>query len=152
MSNDGDSSLAEDVFQNVSLLVLNKSDLVQDEAAFPGWLRKAARFEALNAVRKEGRGPAPLDEAVLESLEDHWRAQDSSNPAPVGALRSCVQKLAPRAKRLVELRYGENVSGQRLAEKLSQPLNTIYVALSRLHRTLAECVRRQLVGEGASRG
>jgi RNA polymerase sigma-70 factor, ECF subfamily len=147
-----DAHQAEDVFQNVSLLVLKKCESVDSDLAFPAWLRKTARFEALNALRKEGRGPEPLDEAVLESLEAHWRAQDSSNRSSVGALRSCIQKLAPRARLLVDLRYGENVSGQRLAEKLAQPLNTVYVALSRLHRSLAECVRRQLAGEGTSLG
>ncbi len=147
-----DHHQAEDVFQNVSLLVLKKSDLVEDAAAFPGWLRKAARFEALNAIRKEGRGPEPLDEVVLDSLEAHWKAQDAATPVSVGVLRDCVQKLTPRARRLVELRYGENVSGLKLAEKFSQPLNTVYVALSRIHRALGECVRRRLVGEGAGHG
>lgn len=147
-----DAHLAEDVFQNVSLLVVKKSDSLQDEGSFPIWARKAARFEALNTLRKAERGAMLLDDAILDSLEAHWSAKDAAAPASVLALQGCLKKLTPRARQLVDLRYGEGLSGHGLAAKLTQPLNSVYVALSRIHRTLGECVRRQLTGEGLSHG
>jgi RNA polymerase sigma-70 factor (ECF subfamily) len=135
-----DPHLAEDVFQAVSLITVKKIGALEDEAQFPAWVRKIARLESLNAARKQRNAPQPLDEAVLDALEPAWNAADEE-PEAQDALRRCVEKLTPRNRRLVELRYRDGVAGRKLAETLSQPLNTVYVALARIHRTLAECVK-----------
>ena len=142
----GDPHLAEDVFQDVAVLTLRKADSIPSEEAFPGWLFKTARFQALNAFRKRKRMPQPLDDSVLDLLDREWIAGEGEpdNQAALDALRSCLERLTDRARRLVELRYGNEMSGQGLAESLGQPLNTVYVALSRIHRTLAKCVQGQL--------
>lgn len=140
-----DRHLAEDIFQEVSLIVMRKAEAIPTEEAFPGWIRKAARFEAMNALRKAKRGATPLDDAVLDALEPHWDAADGTEPRrEVEALRKCIETLTPKVRRLVDLRYRENLSGEKLAETLAQPLNTIYVALTRAHKKLGECVRARL--------
>ncbi len=148
-----DRHLAEDVFQNVSLLVVRKREALRAAADFPAWARTIARFEALNAARKRDHAPQVLDAALLDALEEPWRAGDAAAPsATLDALRACLERLTPHARRVVELRYRENLSGRTLAEKLARPLNTIYVALARAHRALAGCVRMRLSQEGIARG
>lgn len=141
-----DPHLAEDVFQSASLIVLKKIGELEDESQFPAWFRKIARFEALNALRKQRNAPQPLDEAVLDALEGPWNAADEGS-ASEDALRQCVEKLTPNSRRLVELRYRDGIGGRKLAQTLSQPVNTVYVALSRVHRTLAECVKMRMRAE-----
>lgn len=143
-----DPDLAEDIFQDVAILVLRKRKALTDPAGFAPWARRIARFEALNASRKRKHAPCTIDDGVLEALEPHWQATDAEPHDAVQALRDCLQRLTPRAQRLVQLRYSENLSGQPLADKLTQPLNTVYVALSRVHRNLAECVKLRLAREG----
>ena len=66
-------------------------------------------------------------------------------------LGSCTvgcESTEQRARKLVDLRYRQNVSGKEVARKLSLPVNTVYVAMSRIHRTLSECVRRHLAQAG----
>lgn len=145
-----DGHLAEDIFQNVSILVLRKGGDVADEAGFAPWARKVARFEALNAARKARRSSA-LDESILDALEPHWESADASEPSrEVDALRRCVDKLSPGARQIVDMRYRDNLSGDRLARALAKPLNTIYVALARAHKALGECVRMRLREQGAA--
>ena len=141
-----DPHLAEDVFQDVSLIILKKGHTVADERGFPPWARQVARLEALNAYRQAKRAPQPLGEEVLASLDAEWEAEDASaHPTETrDALRACLNKLTPRARRIVALRYDENLSGRNLARRLARPLNTVYVALSRIHRTLAACVKTEL--------
>lgn len=139
-----DGHLAEDIFQNVSLIVVKKGTALEDPAAFPAWARRIARFEALNALRREGKSPQPLDDHLLDLLEAHWSAGDDAEGARAEALRGCLEKLTSRSRQLIELRYRENVSGTDLARRLSQPLNTVYVALSRIHRALSACIRLRL--------
>ena len=142
-----DHHLAEDVFQEVALLVIRKSDQLHDDDTFVGWLFRAARFEALNAARKRRRGPQLMDENILDLLDDHWLPQaheDDGFERLTPALRACIEHLTERSRRLVNLRYGRGLSGKELAAKLQRPINTVYVALTRIHRTLLTCVTRTL--------
>ena len=45
----GDPHLAEDVFQEVALVVMRKSPVHEHEAGFSAWVRTVARYEALGS-------------------------------------------------------------------------------------------------------
>src|SRR5271157_5855723 len=131
-----DPDLAEDVFQNVAIVVLDKAGAVAKDEDFPVWARRVARFESLTALRQRKRAPELLDQSVLELLEDQWSATDAT-PAPARkALRECVEKLSPYARQLIRLRYVDELSALDVAERLNRSPNTIYVALSRTYRHL----------------
>jgi RNA polymerase sigma-70 factor (ECF subfamily) len=148
-----DGHLAEDVFQEVAITVLNKGKDLDREAGFPSWVRAIARFKALSALQQKQAAPQPISQAVLELLEDAWSADDQTPSALAAeALAECLRQLAPRSQRLIELRYVHRLSGKELAQTLSQPLNTVYVTLSRIYRTLASCVKQRLAQEGLSYG
>ena len=141
--------LAEDVFQNVAVLVLKKGHEVRAAGAFPAWVREAARREALAELRRQRHTRQLLDDSVLDLLEDHWSAHDNRPLVQATeALRECTKKLGPRARRLVEMRYVQNLRGKDLAEKLGQPANTVYVAMSRVYRALSVCVKGRLARGG----
>jgi RNA polymerase sigma-70 factor (ECF subfamily) len=148
-----DRHLAEDVFQSVMVAAISKRDAIQDRQHLLKWLRTAARFEALSQLRKTGDQPPGLDDSVLNQLESHWARHDAhAGSVKADALRHCVNRLAPHARDLLRLRYDEGFSGERLAALVGKSLNTVYVTLTRIHRTLADCVRAQLQREGVRLG
>ena len=136
----GDPHLAEDVLQDSSLIILKKGSQLEGEAGFAPWARRIARLEALNARRKSDRLPSVLTEGTLDKLESAWD-QNETDETLREQLRTCMQKLTPNARSIVELRYHQGVTGKALADRLKRPLNTVYVALTRIHKTLADCVR-----------
>lgn len=150
----GDPTLTEDVFQEVSIVVMEKFAAVEDLEGFRPWSRTIARFQALKAVNKRRANPVVLTGETIDRLDQAWELHDRDDPraSSVAALERCIAKLTPRAQELVQLRYHEDLSGQHIAERLRKPLNTIYVAISRIHRTLAECVRSELARSGRSGG
>lgn len=146
-----DPHLVEDVFQEVALVVLRKGAALRNAGDFPVWLRRIARLEALSALRRLQRRPRPFDQSVLDLLDSGWASGDGEEESPrIEALRSCLERLTPQARKLVDLRYGQNLSGQSLAERRSQALNTVYVALARIHRVLSGCIRSKLLARGPS--
>ena len=148
-----DPHTAEDVLQDISILAVNKREAIADEVHFRGWIRRAARLEAMNVLCRQKKAPRPLSEPILDLLEGHWDNQDDDWSARrIEALGVCLKKLTPGSRQLVEMRYGEGIAGNRLAELLGKPTNTIYVAMSRIHRKLGECVRRRLASEGMTGG
>jgi RNA polymerase sigma-70 factor (ECF subfamily) len=144
-----DPDLAEDVFQNVALVVLDKAAAVARDEEFPAWARRVARLESLAALRKRRRAPELLDQSVLELLEDEWSAGDAAPVPARKALRECVEELSPYARQLIHMRYADGLSALDVAERVNRSPNTVYVALSRTYRHLAGCVERRLAREGA---
>jgi RNA polymerase sigma-70 factor (ECF subfamily) len=141
-----DEHVAEDILQEVSLLAVRKHAQIADERHLLAWLRQAGRQLALQTLRNQRRRPKMLDQAVLDALEGHWMAQDTVQTSDrMDALRHCIEKLNDYPRRLIELRYGEGLNGAELARRVGRKVETIYVALSRAHQSLAQCVRRQLL-------
>jgi RNA polymerase sigma-70 factor (ECF subfamily) len=142
-----DFHLAEDIFQDASLVILNKGLMLTDEAGFAPWARKVVRLNAMNALRKRNKSPDLLEPEMLDLLETEW-CKDARPEQSMLALRHCIQQLSTKAQRLIELRYVAGLPGSTLASRLNQPPNTIYVALSRIYRTLSACVKNRLACEG----
>lgn len=150
----GDPTLTEDVFQEVSLVVLAKHASVTNSEGFKPWVRTIARFQSLKAVSRSRSSPVMLVGEAIERLDRAWEDLDRGSPQrePLAALTRCLARLTPRARQLVNLRYHQNLSGERIADMLQRPLNTIYVAMSRIHRTLGACIRQELSRRGSGDG
>ena len=140
----GAPQVAEDLLQDLAVLVLRKHAAIPDaEGAVAGWIRRAARFEARNRRRRDRR--LVLGDAAVAAVTAAWEADpDPAPPDRRAALAGCIERLAPTARRLVDLRYGERLDCSAVAERLGVQLNTVYVGLTRVHRALADCLRRRL--------
>ena len=85
---------------------------------------------------------------MLELLEDTWQEEDRElEPQRITALRACLEKLAPRARRIVHVRYFEGASGQKLADAMGLTLNSANASLTKVHRELETCVGNRLARE-----
>lgn len=146
-----DEHAAEDILQEISMASVRKIDEIADEEHLLRWLRRAARLEALRHLRERRSNPHPLDVAVLDALEPHWERADASASADISdALRACLAGLSPYARQLIQLRYSEDLSGEQIADRLGRNLRTVYIAMSRSRRQLADCVRSKLNEGGES--
>ena len=141
----GDEHAAEDVFQQISVLVLRKGDAIHDAEHFLAWMRTASRLEALNAMRARRRSPLALNDHVAELLDPHWQRYDAvESSVMIDALRRCLGELTPNTRRLIEMRYRQAMSSAQIAEALSRKATAVYQAISRAHHALAECIGRRM--------
>lgn len=138
-----DPHVAEDVLQEVSILALEKQGQIKDEAVLLSWLRVAARYRSLKAIEKKGRGPALMDGQLLDLMEPHWQEVDRLSMQETNkALQNCVEKLAPQARRLIELRYGAGLAVRDISVQLGRKTDTLYKTFTRVHAALARCMRK----------
>jgi RNA polymerase sigma factor (sigma-70 family) len=141
----GSRALAEDIYQDLVLLVMRKHAEIPNPEALPGWTRRAARFLALKALERRARERPAMDEELIDALERTWVEDGEPEADPyLEALAACRERLSPHARELLTLRYVQDHSGQEIAERLGRPLNTVYVGIARLHRTLSDCIRARL--------
>lgn len=142
----GDVHRAEDVFQEVVAKALEKSDQLDDPSQTDAWLMKICRNLATDLYRKERRSPLRFQSDVLDLLEqslpNHLDAEAWEGRLAV--LRKCLEELAPKAKRLLELRYQQNKSAEEIAVQVGLAKDSVYVTLARVRTSLKGCIGRRL--------
>jgi RNA polymerase sigma-70 factor (ECF subfamily) len=146
-----DYHLVSEVLQEMALVATRKAGEIADERHFPAWARCTCRNLALDTLRQRQRRPALLSNNVLDLLEVEWSQFDEVDSFSLtAALRDCLKRLSNRARQIVDLRYGSGLSSARVAEHLGRKVTTVYVALTRIHRTLGECIRKKQAEEAAA--
>lgn len=112
--------------------------------AFSTWLFKIATNNCIDFIRKKKANVISLD----QTSEDHDSAGtplQSNTPDPeedmiksqrVALTRSIVEKLKPRYRTLVELRYFKEYSYEEIANELSLPIGTVKAQLFRARELL----------------
>lgn len=144
-----DFDLAEDLYQDICADAVEKRDEIDDERHLINWVRRAGLFRGIDALRRREANPLVFDTDVLALIDDEWTEPDLDEGRRKGqALRHCMGKLTPNAQQLIHLRYAENIKGKALAEKLGKKPNAVFVALSRVHKTLGQCIEAELAREG----
>ena len=143
-----DFHLAEDIYQDVCVKAVGKGGDFESPAHLLNWARVAGRHRAIDVLRTRDGKVIGLSEEVLAALEPVWpEGEAAQNSTGIEALRQCLDRLTPNNKEIVRLRYFEGRPGQQVADALGRKLETVYQALARIHKTLAECVRQRLATE-----
>jgi len=143
--------VAEDLFQDLSLRAVRSREQIDNEEHFVHWLYRAARNRAIDELR---RAKLPtLDTQVIDQLVSSWTdapAQDGSDRSD--ALRQCVERLQPNARKLIQWRYDEGLTGEEIAERTLRKTSAIYMQISRVRRFLQQCVEATLRGPASGGG
>jgi RNA polymerase sigma-70 factor (ECF subfamily) len=64
------------------------------------------------------------------------------------ALARCVEKLSPRNRDLLTLRFADGATTRSTAAQVGRSVDAVYKTLSKIRHTLFECVTRALAREG----
>lgn len=137
------SDAAEDIIQEMSVIVLRKANAGERPDDLPAWCRGIAR----NLLLRERRDAKRL----IYFGDDNWialvdRAFEENQGAPDelrrGRLRDCIEKLGAQARELINLRYTHSLKLKDIAGRLQRTELAVQVSLSRLRKSLRSCVER----------
>jgi RNA polymerase sigma-70 factor (ECF subfamily) len=143
-----DFNEAEELFQEISLRILERADDYRPGTSFSAWAREFARRTLLETRRARSR--LLLTDKAIEAVAAACDEIDDSVMARKEALNGCLDKLEGTSRQIVEMRYGRGLSIEEVGRELDRRAGTVQVALSRIRSRLAECVRSRLTGEAAS--
>ena len=141
----GDPDLTEDIFQELTVVVLTKAGQFDTSRDLQAWCRGIARnLIARERARARRWKPFP-DDRISELIDTAFEENRRSEILEVkrSLLRQCLERLDPQALRLVNERYGSGLSQKQLAERLHRSEGAVQVALSRTRRWLLNCVQNQ---------
>lgn len=143
----GDSSLAEDVFQNTFLQLYLKSGQYEEGRPVRPWLYTIATHQAIDALRRNARhqilsleqkrqeGPDGELRNLLDTLESRGSApmDNVSAQERKERVRAGVDRLPDFLREVVLLAYYQGLKYREIAEVLDIPVGTVK---SRLHAAL----------------
>jgi RNA polymerase sigma factor (sigma-70 family) len=121
--------------------------------AFSTWLFRIATNNCIDFIRKKRAVTLSLDKSFMTGDGDEMTMDvRSETPDPEENLirkqkhilmRSLVEKLKPRYRILIELRYFQELSYEEIAEQLDLPLGTVKAQLFRSREFLYNIIRNQ---------
>lgn len=138
---------ALEVFQETCVILWKKFQAFPSERDFTGWACRVAYYEVLKFRKRQGRDHLRFGDDVLDAIAEERLVMSDSLEARRRALVSCLEKLSPRDRELINCRYDGRRTAKQVGEELGRPMNTVYKALDRIRRQLFECVTRALRAE-----
>ena len=146
----GDHNRAADVLQETNLVLWRKAGEFVAERPFLPWAFAIARFQVMAHLRDRGRDRCVLAPALVELVAEEAESQADRFEDTRRALRHCIARLPAGGRDLIERRYFRATAVKDLAAQDGKGLSAVKVALWRLRRRLAECVRLRLAAEANS--
>ncbi|MFC1672172.1 sigma-70 family RNA polymerase sigma factor, partial [Planctomycetota bacterium] len=142
-----DPDEAEELFQDVYLIICNKWDTFTLGTDLKAWVWGITRLEIKKRVQKLARRPRPrtldLFADVLSRTEgpDRWEQEKD-------ALEHCLNASPDRARKAMISYYIDGRRTNAVAEKLGVSVAALYKLLSRTRDMLADCIRERLTVGG----
>lgn len=137
----GDFAAAEDVVQNVFIIVARKYNDFEEGTSIVAWCRPMVRLEVLTYLRKRKREWSLEDLILRDAMDTAFEAHSTDDTScRLDHLRDCLGKLSQRGQALIRLRYEENARYQEIANALEMKIEAVRKSLFRAKRQLRECV------------
>jgi len=142
-----DWALAEDAVQEAFLVLMQKWEEFKPELGVYGWARKMVYYKVQELSRSRRREHALKDDdlqtLVQESLDGHLDEAEGAKYDPLmKAYQLCMAKLDKGAAELLTRYYWENLPGEKIAEKFNRSVNAVWLSLSRIRKSLRDCISR----------
>lgn len=151
-----DAALAEDVVQTVFVQAYQDLPQFQARASVRAWLFSIARNRCVDELRRARRwrnlitwpGTLP-DHGTTPSEPEPARRADHGHPGEAGggawraAFRDCLDKLSPRVRECVLLRFSANLSYEEIANITGHRTGTLRTRIARALPALRRCLQRK---------
>jgi len=145
-----DADAAEEIFQEVSVAVLEENARGTAVGRFLPWVFELSRHRVSDYYRRRGRmrsGSALLAETFAEVFEQHSEAPEDT-ARRIRGLLDCVEELPLRQRQIVELHYRDQMGIAQVAEKVGWKPDAVKVGLSKIRKSLLACLTgKQLIEE-----
>lgn len=141
---------AEEILQETNVVIWNKFRQFRPGTNFLAWICQIANYEVLKYRSRRKRDRHYFSDEFLEQVAADALTRAEELESRRAALVHCLGKLREQDRQLIQTRYAPGENGKRVAEILGRPANSVYQSLSRIRRTLLECINRRLAAEAGA--
>ncbi|SKA79922.1 RNA polymerase sigma-70 factor, ECF subfamily [Prosthecobacter debontii] len=141
---------ADDVMQEVVILLWEKFGEFREGAEFLPWAFGIARYKVLSWLRDRGRDRLVLSEEVVDLIAEETAQDETRLDRQRRALETCTQKLEPEQRDLLMRAYQPQAQIQNIAVTSGRSVAGFYQWLHRIRRSLLDCIQREMIREEPS--
>jgi RNA polymerase sigma-70 factor (ECF subfamily) len=135
---------ADDLFQQVAMILWRKFDEFDRQRSFVAWACGVARLEVANFLRTRSRSKLYFSDEINSLLIDAQQRIRDEQDARREALGKCVEKLRQRDRDLLERCYAEPSGVNDAAHEAGRAPQSVHNSLRRIRRALFLCIRRTI--------
>jgi RNA polymerase sigma-70 factor (ECF subfamily) len=148
----GSRDVAEDLFQEVAMIMARKRGHIGEVRNFVAWARQIAINVVRDFRKRSARCPLRfLDPDAVECMSEVFEEVDAEEwKARMDALRECARKLPERSRQVLVKRYELGMDIESLSSETSMSRGAMDSLLYRIRGILAHCVNIRLLGSEAS--
>lgn len=138
---------AEDVVQQVAQALARRFEEYDSNRPFVGWALWIAKSKVIDFYRKQGRSRIVFSDSMLTQLANTMTHQSEECSRRREVLEACLDNLPGNSRRLLDLRYVEEMSAGQVADAVGSTDGSVRVLLSRVRSALAACIERRMSSE-----
>lgn len=143
---------AEDLLQEVAAEVALRFDDYDPSRPFLPWALWVAKIKIADFYRMKQRRQVVFLEESMDALAAACVRAHETMSEERRALERCLAKLTDRSRKLLHMRYFEDLPPQQIGAILGMASQSVRVSLSRIRTALSECVLHVIGGTTVADG
>lgn len=143
----GDPDAANDVLQEANIVLWKQSSQFEVGSNFKAWAFRIAHFQFMAYRQKLLRDKVLFSDDLLSVLASEAKEIDERHEQRAAALQKCLERMPPRSREAIRLRYADELNIGQMADRLHRSANAIYQILYRARQWLIECVQKDIPAE-----
>jgi RNA polymerase sigma-70 factor, ECF subfamily len=141
----GDFHVAEDVVQQVAVVLVREFEKYDPSRPFLPWAMGIAKNIALKERREKSKDAHWLLEAeLIDHLQITFEGKSEEFTATRRALRACLEKQKNRLLEVLRWRYAFDLKPMQIAQRMGMTPGAVRVMLHRSRTSLRVCIQRSL--------
>jgi len=137
----------DDVVQQIALTVARRFEQYDPQRPFLAWALWLAKSRIIDFYRAQGRQQEILSEVILDQIAQRLVENQNETSPRLRALEVCLEKLPKHSRSLIQLKYHDGFSIEKIAASMNSTPGAVRVALHRIRNLLAECIKQRLLSE-----
>lgn len=142
-----DSSAVDDVFQETMLVLWREFDRFELGTNFMAWSCTVAMNQVRAWRKKQQRDRLQFSDEFLEALAQEMDANREHLDRRFNLLSDCLARLPDHHRQLVSYRYSAGHAIAEIAARTERTIDAVYRLLSRIRKSLHECVQQKMLVE-----
>ena len=142
-----DRAEADDVLQEVALVVVEKFEDWDSERPFVGWALGIARRVVLAYLREKYRDRRVEFSDAIDQVSLSFERLEPQAELMKDSLADCLGLVRGHSRQVLSLRYTDGLELKQIADKLGMTASNVGVMLHRVRAALRKCVDQKLKSE-----
>jgi RNA polymerase sigma-70 factor (ECF subfamily) len=136
---------AEDILQQVAVILVREFDKYDPKRPFLPWVMGIAKNAALKSRREVARDSTYLvEDSLIDRMQAAFGEGTDRWTSMRHALKFCLAQQQNRTREVLQWRYAHDLKPQQVAQRMGVTSGAVRVMLHRARSALRDCIQRRL--------